>query len=118
MTKENKKVTTVREHPRNVAISLKNPDGITMVDRHSRRLKGTYLDRNEIEAIFGGYARKNLVYPTPGKLKEYKNADTYDEIIAVWTEYFNKKLNTVPPNSLVDIQGKESGSKAGAIARS
>jgi hypothetical protein len=95
--KSQKKVTVVREHPLHVPISKKNPTGITIRDRHLRRLKGTYLDVEEIASIFINYDRTGLIYPTPRKLGEYKNADKYDEIIAVWTDYFNKKFNASPP---------------------
>jgi hypothetical protein len=30
-------------------------------------------------------------------LGEYRNADKYDEIIAIWTDYFNKKFRVDPP---------------------
>lgn len=98
MTKPpSKKVTKVREHPRHVSVSEKNPRGITIVDEHLRRLPGTYLDRDEIENIFRSYDRKGLIYPTSKRLLEYKDADKYDEQIAVWTDYFNKKFNERPP---------------------
>ncbi|MEQ1664987.1 MAG: hypothetical protein ABL927_06380 [Bdellovibrionales bacterium] len=52
MTKKvHKKTTTVHEHPLHVPISKKNPTGITIRDRHLRRLKGTYLDAAEIAQI-------------------------------------------------------------------
>ena len=98
--KPKKRVTTVREHPRHVPSSPTNPQGITIVDRHLRRLKGTYLDPDEINSVFKNYDRNGLLYPTAGKLvmyKDTKKADTYDEVIAVWTDYFNKKLNAEPP---------------------
>lgn len=92
-----KKITTVREHPMHVPISEKNPTGITIRDRHLRRLKGTYLDAAEIESILKNYDRKGIAYPTKRKLTEkYKNADNFDEVIAVWTDYFNKKFNADP----------------------
>ena len=50
-----KKTTHVREHPRHVPVSKKNPLGITIVDQHIRRLPGTYLDVKEIENIFKTY---------------------------------------------------------------
>ncbi len=71
-----------------------------MVDQHLRRLEGTYLDPDEINSVFKSYDRKGLLYPTAGKLVMYRNpakADTYDEVIAVWTDYFNKKLKANPP---------------------
>ncbi len=98
MPKESgKKVTVVREHPMHVPVSKKNPSGVTMRDRHLRRLKGTYLDETEIEAVFKNYDRNGLIYPTTNKLSKYKNADKYDEVIAVWTDYFNKKFKAKPP---------------------
>lgn len=97
LKKVKKKVTIVREHPLHVPMSKKNPTGITIRDRHLRRLKGTYLDASEIESIFKNYGRKGIVYPTKEQLSIYKNADKYDEAIAVWTDYFNKKFNADPP---------------------
>ena len=94
--KINKKVTTVREHPMHVPVSEKNPSGTTIRDRHIRRLKGTYLDLAEIEEIFKNYDKKNIVYPVKEKLIQ-PNSDKYDEIIAVWCDYFNKKFDTNPP---------------------
>lgn len=91
-----KKITTVRAHPLHVPTSEKNPNGLTIRDQHPRRLKGTYLDRSEIEEIFEKYNRKNIDFPTKRKLP-YKNSDKYDELIAVWTDYFNKKFNSNPP---------------------
>ncbi|MEQ1877467.1 MAG: transglycosylase SLT domain-containing protein, partial [Bdellovibrionia bacterium] len=97
MTKKSQqKTTTVHEHPLHVPVSKKNPTGVTIRDKHVRRLKGTYLDPKEIESIFKNYDRKNLVYPAKGKLLQ-KNSDKYDEQIAVWTDYFNKKLNSNAP---------------------
>ncbi len=95
--KTRKKVTVVREHPMHVPVSEKNPTGITLRDRHLRRLKGTYLDTSEIESAFKNYDSEGIVRPTPGRLKDYKDADKYDELIAVWTDYFNKKFNADPP---------------------
>lgn len=97
MTKKaKKKITMVREHPMHVPVSEKNPTGVTIRDKHQRRLKGTYLDLNEIEEIFKKYDKKNIVYPTRGKLSQ-PNSDSYDEVIAVWCDYFNKKFGTNPP---------------------
>lgn len=93
-----KKVIIVREHPLIVPISEKNPTGITIRDTHPRRIKGTYLDASEIESIFKNYDRKKIIYPTAKKLlKEYKESDDYDELIAVWSDYFKKKFNTENP---------------------
>lgn len=91
-----KKITRVREHKMHVPVSEKNPSGITIRDQHTRRLKGTYLDLNEIEKISKDYDKKNIVYPAKKKLTQL-NSDEYDDIIAVWCDYFNKKLGTNPP---------------------
>ncbi|MGE3609136.1 MAG: hypothetical protein AB7I27_06075 [Bacteriovoracaceae bacterium] len=94
-----KKVTIVKEYPRKVSASRKNPDGITIVDEHLRRLSGTSLNAKEIEKIFKDYDRKKIIYPASKKLKEYPDADKYDDLIAVWTDYFNKKF---PSDALLD----------------
>jgi hypothetical protein len=94
-----KKVTTVKEHPREVPVSKKNPNGVTIVDKHPRRLDGTFLDRKEIDKIAKRYELKTLIYPKSGKLKIYPDSDKYDELMAIWTDYFNKKF---PSESLLD----------------
>lgn len=95
--KTGKKLTTVREHPMHVHVSEKNPTGITIRDRHIRRLPGTYLKREEISEVFKNHRRKGILFPTAGKIARPKNADNYDELIAVWVDYFNNKLKTEPP---------------------
>jgi hypothetical protein len=55
-----KKVTTVKEHPREVPVSRKNPTGVTIVDKHPRRLRGTYLDSKEIDETFKNYDKKAI----------------------------------------------------------
>jgi hypothetical protein len=92
-----KKTATVRSHPMRVPVSRKNPSGTTIRDEHIRRLEGTYLDTTQIVAVFKNYDRKGITYPTKGRLSEYKNSDKYDDLIAVWTDYFNKKFEASPP---------------------
>lgn len=95
-----KKISTVKEHPREVPISKKNSTGVTIVDKHPRRLKGTYLDAKEIDETFKNYSKKGLTYPASKKLlKDYSTSDDYDDVIAIWTDYFNKKF---PSDSLLD----------------
>lgn len=91
------KTIIVRDHPRRVPVSQKNPVGITIVDQHSRRVRGPSLDGAAIRAITKTYSRPGLIYPTAGRLQQYKDADKYDELIAVWTDYFNKALKAEPP---------------------
>ncbi|MGB0454516.1 MAG: transglycosylase SLT domain-containing protein [Bacteriovoracaceae bacterium] len=110
--KQNKKSTIVREHKRKVPKSKKNPKGFTIVDRHTRRLPGTYLDANQIKKIFKNYDKKKIPYPTKNKLKKYKNADKYDDLIAVWTDFFNKKFEAKPllePDVVKALIASESG---------
>ncbi len=107
-----KRTTLVREHPRDVPISKKNPDGKTVVDQHFRRLRGTYLDPNEIDLVFKNYLRKSLRWPTAGKLGKYKNSDNYDELIALWVSYFNQKFDQeypLDPDTLKALIASESG---------
>lgn len=80
-----------------VPVSKKNPTGITIRDRHPRRLPGAYLGHEEIASVFLSYERKGIAYPAKKKLIEYKDSDKYDEQIAVWIDYFNKKFNVDPP---------------------
>lgn len=113
--KKTKRVVTVHKHPRHVPVSPKNPDGVTIVDQHLRRLKGTYLDPEEINSIFKNYDRNGLIYPSSGKLSIYKNSDKYNEIIAVWTDYFNKKFKADPildPDIVKALIASESGFRA------
>jgi hypothetical protein len=91
-----KKETIVHEHPLHVPVSKRNPSGITIRDQRLRRLKGTYLSREDIANIFNKYDKKNIEYPTKNKLK-LDNSDAYDDIIAVWTDYFNNKFKANPP---------------------
>ncbi len=110
--KTSKTKTTVKEHLRHVPVSSKNPAGVTTVDEHTRRLKGTFLDRDEIESTVKNYNKKFIAYPTSGELKEFKNADAYDELIAIWTDYFNQKFKLVPkidPNVIKALIASESG---------
>jgi len=113
--KVKRKFTIVREHPRHVPISAINPDGITIVDRHPRRIPGTYPNKDELDSVFKNYDRTNVIYPAANKLKEFKNADKYDDLIAVWTDFFNKKLNAeapLDPNVVKALMASESGFQA------
>lgn len=89
---------TVREHVLKVPVSSKNPEGKTIRDSHTRRQPGTDLDREGIFNLYRSYDLKGLIYPTAKRLlKEYKNSDDYDELIAVWIDFFNKKLGADVP---------------------
>lgn len=88
--KKSKKVH-VKSHERVVPISNKNPTGITIVDEHFRQIDNLTLDSEDIYKVFQDYDKKNITYPSKGKLK-IKNSDNFDEIIAVWVDYFNQSL--------------------------
>jgi hypothetical protein len=109
-----KKITTVKEHPRKVPVSKKNPDGITIVDKHPRHLKGTFLDIDEIENTVKNYKIKKIIYPKSGQLTEYPDSDKYDDLIAIWTDYFNNKFpsdSLLDPNIVKALIGSESDFK-------
>ncbi len=105
--------TTVREHPLTVPVSEKNPTGKTIRDRHIRRLPGTDLDRGQILEVFEKYPRKGLTYPSSQKLLDkYKNSDEFDDLIAVWIDYFSKKFGAkqpLDPDSVKALIASESG---------
>lgn len=117
ITKDNdKKVTTVHTHSRHVKPSLKNPNGITIVDQHLRRLPGTYLDEKEIYKIMNGYSLKGIKKPSNNNL-ESPDGNLYDDQIALWADYFNKLLNIKPsldPNMIKALIGSESNFKTDA----
>lgn len=95
-TKKKSKTVVVREHPRRVPISKKNPSGRTLVDRHFRHIEGRFLDLTLIGETFRNYDKKKVLQPGKEKLL-LPDEDKYDEYIAVWVDYFNKKLNLKPP---------------------
>jgi hypothetical protein len=96
-----KKVTIVRAHPRKVPLSQKNPAGVTIVDRHPRRIHGPALSANDIRSIASTYDRKKITYPADDAL-DFKDGSKYDELIAIWVDYFNKRFGVAPPNAPLD----------------
>lgn len=123
MSQKNKKLSTksktvvVREHSRRVPLSKKNPMGRTIVDRHLRHIEGQYIDLEMIQKIFENYNKKSIIYPAKNKLN-LPNEDKYDDLIAVWVDYFNKKLNPktpLDPNIIKALIASESTFKSDAI---
>ena len=115
-TKKIPKTVVVKEHPRRVPVSKKNPSGITIVDKHLRHIEGQYLDKKMIDDTFLNYDKKNLTFPAKGKLS-LPNEDEYDEYIAVWVHYFNKKLNLkteIDPDMIKALIASESTFKPSA----
>jgi hypothetical protein len=73
-----KKSTVVNTHKRKVKVTPKNPDGITIVDEHVRRLPGTFLDEKEIYKIRNGYNLKTIIFPKADDL-DYHDGNLYDD---------------------------------------
>ncbi|MCM2323423.1 MAG: lytic transglycosylase domain-containing protein [Oligoflexia bacterium] len=99
--KKRKKVTIVRAHRRRVPVSSKNPTGVTIVDRHPRQLHGPALSAQDLRSITATRDRKGLVYPKDGKLG-FRDGNRYDELIAVWVDFFNEKFGVTPPDCPLD----------------
>ena len=99
--KKLKKTTTVHEHPMHVPVSRKNPTGITTRHQHNRRVYAS-TSAEELKQIFANYPKKKIPYPSAGRLTEFKNSDAFDELIAVWCNYFNKKFPPTPPEAPLD----------------
>ena len=109
--KSTQKISIVRKHPLHVPVSNKNPTGITIRDQHPRRLHGTSLNIEDIKFIVKNYNRNGLQYPTPNDL-HFENGNQYDETIAIWTDYFNHKFNSIfplHPNVVKALIASESG---------
>lgn len=94
--KKKSKTVVVRKHSRRVPVSNKNPSGRTTVDEHLRHIDGQFLDLNLIEETFRNYERKRLLQPGKGRLF-LPDEDKYDDYIAVWVDYFSKKLSLKSP---------------------
>lgn len=92
MKRVRKKIALVRQHPRYVGVSRKNPSGVTIVDQHIRRLPGTFLTSDEIKDTAKKYERSSIPYPSKNDLG-YRDGNKYDDLVAVWTDYFNKKFS-------------------------
>ncbi len=98
---KDKKETIVRAHPRKVPLSRKNPTGVTIVDRHPRRIHGPAIGAEDIRLIASTYDQKGLFYPGGDNL-DYKDGNKYDELIAIWVDYFNVKFGVTPPSAPLD----------------
>jgi hypothetical protein len=108
--KKKSKTVIVKEHPRRVPVSKKNPKGRTIVDRHLRHIEGSYLNAKMIDDVFKKYNKKNILFPEKEKLN-LPDEDQYDDLIAVWVDYFNKKLNlkfSLDPNMIKALIASES----------
>jgi len=99
--KKLKKTTNVHEHPMHVPVSRKNPTGITTRHQHKRRVY-TSTSAEELKEIFSSYSKKKVTYPSTGRLQNFPNSDLFDDLIAVWCDYFNQKFPPTPPEAPLD----------------
>lgn len=109
------KVTTVQAHQRHVPVSKKNPEGITIVDQHPRHIWGNYIEVLQIEDVVKDYDKTNIKYPAKNDLGFKENGSKYDELIAIWTDFFNKKFDSkspMDPDCIKALIASESGFKA------
>lgn len=109
-----KKVTTVHAYRRHVAVSPKNPNGITIVDEHPRHFLGVVVTADDLKKIAREYQSDGILRPTPDDL-DYSDGNKYDELIAIWVDFFNGKFPAESPFSPLDpnvfkaLLGSESG---------
>ena len=70
-----------------------------------------------IDETFKNYEKVHILYPGKGKL-HLPDEDKYDNFIAVWIDYFNKKLQTpLDPDLIKALIASESTFKPDAVNR-
>lgn len=58
------------------------------------------------------YDLKGVKMPSSGKLSEFSHSDDYDNVIGIWTDYFNKKFfseSPLDPDAVKALMASESG---------
>lgn len=103
----------VHEHLRLVDVTDKNPRGSTSVRAHCRRnpTNKDELYPNEIKLISKNAKKDFKPLPTLGKLAQPKNANDFDEQIAIWTKFWNdifKPSTPLDPNIIKALFASES----------
>lgn len=102
----------VRTHPRRVAVSKKNPTGITEVEGHCRRNRSR-KDQFHIDEI-GKIAQtifRNLKGAPKADTLKFKDGNKYDNLIRGWTKYWNavfKPKDPLDPNLVKALIASES----------
>lgn len=88
----------VREHPRTVSVSEKNPDGKTIVDGHCRNNPSRHeiFVADEIQKIAAEHFKDIKIRPTSDSFGFPKGND-YDDLIAGWTQFWNEIFNPKEP---------------------
>lgn len=108
----------VREHPRTVSVSKKNPDGQTIVDGHCRNNPSSHeiFVAEEIHKIASEYFKNLKHKPAPDSLG-FPNGNTYDDLIAGWTQFWNeifKPKEPLDPDLVKALIANESDFKSSA----
>jgi hypothetical protein len=105
----------VREHSLHIPPSKIHPDGMTTI-RHQHCAvnpsKKDLLSFDEIQEITKMHFAKLIGPPTKEVLKEFQNADQFDDIIRGWVYYWNNIFNPkepLDPNLVKALIATESG---------
>ncbi len=113
----------VRVHDRTVRASSKNPSGITSVDGHCRKNRGEKdeLHADEILGINSRIVPESEWLPNPSNLgfkTKLRNGTAFDEIIAIWTKYWNdifKPTEPLDPDFVKALMASESDFAADTV---
>lgn len=78
----------MREHPRRVSVSEKNPDGKIIVDAHCRKNPSRHeiFVADEIHQIASKHFKNLKDSPTPDSLG-FPQGNDYNDSIAGWTQF-------------------------------
>lgn len=112
----------VSEHPREVSVSEKNPDGITIVDGHCRENPSRHeiFVADEIYEISNEHCKDLKNKPTADAMK-FPSGNKYDDLIAGWTQFWNEVFDPetpLDPNLMKALIASEFGFNLGAKAQS
>ena len=90
----------VKEHPRKVSVSDKNPNGITIVDGHCRKNSSHHeiFVADELHELAEKYFKNLKSMPTPDNLGN-PLGNNFDNLIAGWTQFWN---DIFAPTALLD----------------
>jgi hypothetical protein len=101
----------VHEFNRSVPISERNPSGTTSVREHCRRNPSGRDQLYPYEITLISDIGKTKPLPKVGRMKSPKNANDFDQLIAVWTQYWNDIFSPkvpLPPNVIKALFFSES----------
>ncbi len=106
----------VREHPRVVPVSKRNPDGKTIVDGHCRnnRSRHEIFVADEIHKMATDHFKEVTHKPTSDALG-FPQGNEYDDRIAGWTQFWNEVFQPkepLDPDLVKALIANESGFRA------